>query len=76
MKPMRQSSSPGYSSFLGVFLVGLGAVMGMLAFVRYKKVEKQIDDDTYQPSLLLDILLTISILAVGIFLIFILIHSI
>lgn len=69
-------AAPGYSSFLGVFLVGLGAVMGALAFVRYKKVEKQIDDDTYQPSLLLDILLTISILAVGIFLIFILLHSI
>ena len=68
--------SPGYSSYLGVFLVGLGAVMGALAFVRYKKVEKQIDDDAYQPSLLLDILLTISILAVGIFLIFILMHSI
>jgi putative membrane protein len=68
--------SPGYSSFLGVFLVGLGAVMGLLAFVQYKKVEKQIDDDTYHPSLLLDTLLAISILAVGIFLIFILIHSI
>jgi len=66
----------GYSSILGVFLVGLGAVMGVVSFIRYKKVEKQIDDDTYQPSLLLDILLTISILAVGIFLIFILLHSI
>ena len=66
----------GYSSILGVFLVGLGAVMGLLAFVRYKKVEKQIDDDTYHPSLLLDTLLAISILAVGVFLIFILLHSI
>jgi putative membrane protein len=70
------ASSPGYSTTLGIFLVGLGAVMGLLAFVRYKKVEKQIDDDTYQPSLLLDTLLIISILAVGISLIFILLHSI
>ena len=69
-------ATPGYSSILGVFLVGLGALMGLLAFIRYKKVERQIDEDTYQPSLLLDILLTISILAVGIFLIFILLHSI
>ncbi len=65
----------GYSSFFGIMLVGLGALMGLLAFVRYKKIEKQIDEDTYQPSLILDILLTISILAVGIFLVVYLIHN-
>ena len=67
--------SKGYSGFFGIFLVGLGAFMGLLAFIRYKKVERQIDRDTYQPSLILDILLTISILAIGIFLIIYLIHS-
>src|SRR5512135_236862 len=29
--------APGYSSFLGIVLVGLGALMGVLAFIRYKK---------------------------------------
>jgi len=67
--------SHGYSSIFGIFLVGLGALMGVLAFIRYKKVEKQIDEDIYQPSLILDILLTISVLAVGIFLVMYLIHS-
>ncbi len=66
---------PGYSSFLGVLLVGLGAIMGVLAFIRYKKVEKQIDQDAYQPSIMLDILLAISILTIGVFLVFILLHS-
>ncbi|MEK6581761.1 MAG: DUF202 domain-containing protein [Nitrospirota bacterium] len=66
----------GYSSIFGIFLVGLGALMGVLAFIRYKKVEKQIDEDTYQQSLLLDVLLVISILAIGIFLMIYLIHSI
>jgi uncharacterized membrane protein YidH (DUF202 family) len=66
---------PGYSSVLGIVLVGLGALMGVLAFIRYKKVEKQIDEDTYQPSLLLGMLLAISVLAVGIFLVLYLIHS-
>jgi len=66
---------PGYSSFLGVLLVGLGAIMGVLAFIRYKKVEKQIDQDAYQPSITLDILLAISILTIGVFLVFILLHS-
>jgi uncharacterized membrane protein YidH (DUF202 family) len=68
-------SSQGYSSVLGVILVALGAIMGVLAFARYKKVERQIDEETFQPSILLDILLTISILAVGVFLVFILLHS-
>ncbi len=53
-----------------------GAVMGILAFIRYKKVECQIDADTYQPSLILDILLTLSLFAIGIFLIIYLVHSI
>lgn len=65
----------GYSSVFGIFLVGLGALMGVLSFIRYKKVEKQIDEDTYQTSLILDLLLTLSILAIGIFLVIYLIHS-
>lgn len=66
----------GYSSILGIFLVGFGALMGALAFIRYKKVERQIDENTYQPSLLLDILLTLSVLVIGFFLIIYLVHSI
>lgn len=66
----------GYSSVFGILLVGLGALMGVLSFIRYKKVEKQIDADIYHPSLILDILLTLSVLAIGIFLVIYLIHSI
>jgi uncharacterized membrane protein YidH (DUF202 family) len=65
----------GYSSFFGIAPVGLGALMSVLAFVRYKKVEKQIDEDTFHPSLILDIMLTLSIVAVGIFLVIYLIHN-
>ena len=67
--------SQGYSALLGIFLVGLGATMGVLAFIRYKKIEKQIDDDTYQPSFILDILLTMTVLVVGIFLILYLLRN-
>lgn len=66
----------GYSSFFGIFLVALGAIMGFLAFIRYKKVEKQIDEDTYKPSILLDVLLIIALLAIAVFLIIYLLHSI
>jgi uncharacterized membrane protein YidH (DUF202 family) len=65
----------GYSSMIGVVLVGLGVVMGVLAFIRYKKVERQIDDDSYQPSAILSVLLVLSIIAVGFFLILYIIHS-
>jgi len=67
--------SHGYSAILGIFLVGLGALMGLLAFIRYKKVEKLINEDTWQSSSTLDALLTISVVVVGIFLVVYLIYS-
>src|SRR5512133_2668652 len=42
--------SHGYSAIIGIFLVGLGTLLVLLAFIRYKKVERQIDSDTFQPS--------------------------
>ena len=68
--------SRGYSSFFGIVLVGLGTLMGVLAFMRYKIVEREIDEDTYRPSIILNVLLAISIFAVGIFLILYLVHSV
>jgi uncharacterized membrane protein YidH (DUF202 family) len=66
----------GYSTVFGILLVAMGALMGLLAFIRYKKVEREIIDDTYQPSMLLDIMVAMGILAIGIFLVYYMIHSI
>ena len=66
---------PGYSAKIGIILVGLGVMMGVLAFMRYKKVEKQIEDDTYQPSAILSVMLFLSVLAIGVFLVMYLVHS-
>jgi uncharacterized membrane protein YidH (DUF202 family) len=66
----------GYSTVFGVGLVAMGALMGLLAFIRFKKVEREIDEDRYRPSLILDIMVAMSILAIGIFLVFYMIHSI
>jgi putative membrane protein len=49
--------------------------MGVLSFVRYKKVERQIDDNTYRPSAILSIMLFLSVLAIGAFLVLYLVHS-
>lgn len=67
--------SHGYSAILGIFLVGLGALMGGLAFIRYKKVRRQIDMDTWAHSILLDALLTICVMTVGVFLVIYLLYS-
>ena len=71
-----RAQTAGYSSFFGVALIGLGALMGLLSFIRYKKVERLIDEDTYRPSIILDILLTMVIFSMGIFLVIYLMHSI
>ncbi len=64
-----------YSIVFGIVLVALGALMGLLSFIRYKKVEREINENTYAPSLLLDILVTLGIITIGIFLVFYMIHS-
>lgn len=69
------SQPQGYSSVLGILLVAFGAVMGVLAFIRYKKVERQIDEDAYQPSRILDLMLMLSMLIIGVFLAVYLMHS-
>ena len=65
----------GYSAMLGIILVGLGAFMSALAFIRFKKVENQIDADTWYPSSVLDALLTLSVLTVGILIVIYLIYN-
>jgi uncharacterized membrane protein YidH (DUF202 family) len=65
-----------YSTVFGIVLVAIGALLGLLAFIRYKKVEREIVDDTYQPTMLLDVMVAIGILAIGIFLVFYMVHSI
>jgi uncharacterized membrane protein YidH (DUF202 family) len=67
--------TPGYSSIVGIMLVGLGVLMGVLAYFRYKTVEQQIEDDTYQPSKILSVLLFLSVLSVGVFLVLYLVHT-
>jgi putative membrane protein len=71
----RLPPSHGYSAIVGIFLVGLGTLMGLLAFIKYKKVQRQIDEDTYQTSSILDLALALSVFAVGVCLVIYLIQS-
>jgi uncharacterized membrane protein YidH (DUF202 family) len=76
MAPKAMPSSPDYSQVFGIALVVIGALMGFLAFLRYKKVEREISEDKYNPSILLDILVTMLILSIGFFLAFYMLHTI
>jgi putative membrane protein len=51
----------GYSAEIGVVMVMLGALMALLAFMRYRSVEKQLSSNTYFPSKWLMVLVTLSI---------------
>ncbi|MDR3711247.1 MAG: DUF202 domain-containing protein [Puia sp.] len=66
----------GYSSILGISLVAFGALIGFLAFLRYKKTDRLLADASYRPSTLLSTLLTICILLIGILLVVYLLASI
>lgn len=60
--------SQGSSSIFGIFLVGAGALLGLLAFIKFMRVEKQIEEDNYKHSATLAVLLTSLVVIVGIFL--------
>ena len=64
-----------YVTFLGIFLVSLGAAAGLLATYRFRKTEKQIMEDTYHPSIVADILVAILLASIGILLVIYLINK-
>lgn len=69
---LNQSPSPqiqGYSSAVGIAIIAIGLLIGILAFFKYKQVEKEIKKDIFTSSNLLTIFLTIAIVFIGLFLI-------
>lgn len=58
----------GYSSAFGALFVVLGTLICLLAFSKYKKTQKQIENDTYNPLNQLSVVLTLSVLLIGVFL--------
>jgi putative membrane protein len=62
-------SGRGYSPVIGISLVIIGAIMTLLAFIRYRNIEKHLLKGTYYPSFALSLLLTVAIVLVSILLI-------
>ncbi|SHI95421.1 putative membrane protein [Tangfeifania diversioriginum] len=64
------------SAVIGVVMVALGVVLTIFAFFQYKKVEKQINRQTYKSSSPVSTILTLAILIGGIILVIDLLTSI
>lgn len=58
----------GYSTQIGVVLVAVGAILALYAYFRYRVTEKQLINQSYRPSYLPFLILTLAILTVGILL--------
>lgn len=66
----------GYSPIIGIALVIIGAVMSLLAFIRYRNIEKHLIKGSYYPSFILSMLMTIAIVIVSLLLIIYLLPNI
>lgn len=53
--------SQGHSAAIGIFLVVMGAVVSLLAYLHYRRVEHQLDTSGYYPSKRLSLVITIAI---------------
>ncbi len=73
--PIHLQTGHSYSLVFGIFLVGCGVLIAVFAFVRYKKVQKRIEEEAYSPSSWLDMVLMLSVVGTGVFLIGFLIRS-
>ena len=68
--------SKGYSGIMGVVLVAVGTIIAVFSYIRYKRIEKQLNEGYYKHSSFLITLLTSFIFLVSVILIVYLIKSI
>lgn len=67
--PAVVTPSRGYSAEIGIFLVAIGVLMAIYAYIRYRITEKQLLTATFKPSYVLAISLTVLILIAGVLLV-------
>jgi uncharacterized membrane protein YidH (DUF202 family) len=56
-----ESGSSGVGSALGLVLIALGAVVSAIGAYRFLRTEREIDTQSYRPSVLTHLLLTVAI---------------
>lgn len=55
----------GFSSAIGMVLVAMGALLALLAYIRYRRTERQLLSQSYRPGFLLSFLLTSGIVLIS-----------
>ena len=70
------SQGKGYSAIIGILLVATGAITAMLAFLRYRNIERKLLTNTYYPSFMLSLLVTIALLVISVLLLIYLVPNI
>lgn len=66
----------GHSGTVGVIMVIFGAIIAFLSYLRYRNIEKQLNNSQYFPSPLLSVLVTVSIIIASILLVIYLLPSV
>ena len=75
-KALSSLHTSGFSSILGMVFVVFGILLAVFAFMRYREVRREIDQQRYYPKETLNAALTAFVLITGIFLLAYLIKSI
>lgn len=65
----------GHSTVLGIILVAIGSFICLLAFIKYKKIENQINLNSFRPTITIDLMLASTIFLIGLFLTIYLLNS-
>lgn len=68
-EPIVSPSHQALSSVFGICLVAIGALIGVISFIVYKRIERQIDTNDYRHSSLLSTALTVLVVIIGVFLV-------
>ena len=65
----------GFSAYIGISLVVIGAATALIGFMRYRQIQKQLFNQNFAPSYNLLLLLTIGVVAVSAMLIWYLVPN-
>lgn len=65
LEDLEISISEGFSSVVGTGMVALGVILAFFAYFQYRKVETQINRQSYKSSSLISVVLTLFIVVSG-----------
>lgn len=65
----------GFSAYIGISLVVIGAATALIGFIRYRQIRKQLINQNFAPSFNLLLLLTVAVLIVSAMLIWYLVPN-